>query len=386
MSAPAKPAVIACVVVVMCILSAGDRVLRAQVSRSGDFETLAGRAREALDAGRLPDAVDSYTRALAIRPAWVEGAFNLGGALYELKRYPEAIKALERATELAPKVGLGWALLGLSEAEAAQQQPALAHLLKAEQFGLDSNLELETKARLQAARLLLNASNYDEAYLQLTPLARRVENAPLLAETMGLCVLAVKQDPKNLLDRQRSVAQLAGTAVWAVLNKRPEKSAAAYKQLFEGYGGDPGVHYAHGSFLMNDDVAAAAAEFEKELAVNPAHWPSLMLLAPLQGKQGQGAEAIQTLERAMKLVPARLQPICHFELGRAQFNNGNLAAALKELLIAKRSLPGSADVHFQLSQVYRRSGRKIEAQKELDEFQRLKTQQGDLFVPADKPF
>jgi len=169
------------------------------------------------------------------------------------------------------------------------------------------------------------------------------------------------------------------------LNNHPEESAAAYKQLFERYGDEPGVHYAHGSFLANTDIKGAAAEFEKEVAANPAHWPSLLLLASLQGSQGQGAEAIQTLARAMKVVPVRVQGVCHLELGRAQFKSGNVSAALKELLVAERLLPGSADVHFQLSQTYRRAGQKFEAQRELAEFERLKAQQGALFVPADKP-
>jgi len=219
----------------------------------------------------------------------------------------------------------------------------------------------------------------------LTPLAKRVENAPSLLETLGLCVLAGKQDPGKLPDHQRTVAELAGTAAWAGLNNHPNASAAAYKQLFERYGDEPGVHYAHGSFLINTDVAAAAAEFEKEVAANPAHWPSLLLLASLQGKQGQGTEAIRTLERALKLVPLRVQGVCHLELGRAQFKSGNLAAALKELLVAERLLPESADVHFQLSQAYRRAGQRLAAQKELAEFERLKARQGALFVPADKP-
>ena len=61
------------------------------------------------------------------------------------------------------------------------------------------------------------------------------------------------------------------------------------------------------------------------------------------------------------------------------------AAALKELLIAERSLPESADVHFQLSQAYRRAGQRLEANRELAEFERLKARQGPLFVPPEKP-
>ena len=42
---------------------------------------------------------------------WPEGVFNLGGALYELKRYAEAVKVLGRATALAAGHGFlaGWA-------------------------------------------------------------------------------------------------------------------------------------------------------------------------------------------------------------------------------------------------------------------------------------
>ena len=85
------------------------------------------------------------------------------------------------------------------------------------------------------------------------------------------------------------------------------------------------------------------------------------------------------------MAPVRVLGVCHLELGRAQLKSGNGAAALKELLIAERSLPESADVHFQLSQAYRRAGQRLEANRELAEFERLKARQGPLFVPPEKP-
>jgi tetratricopeptide (TPR) repeat protein len=358
--------------------------LAAQAAPASSFDELARRAREALDAGRLPEAAEAYARALAARPRWVEGAFNLGGALYELRRFPAAVSALERATFLAPKIGLGWALLGLSEAELDRPQEALAHLMRAESLGLDPNLELEIAVRLQAARLFLLAGSFDEAYLQFTPLVKRAPDSPELLRTLGLSVLAARLDAAKLDERQETVAALAGWAAWETLNKRPEESAAAYKRLFAEFEDAPGVHYAHGSFLVNDDVAGAAAEFEREIAVDPAHWPSMLLLAPLQAKLGRGVESVKTWRRAMALVPARLLPSCHLELGRALFGNASFEDALKELLTAQRAIPDNADVHFQLSQVYRRIGKQADAQRELAEFQRLKSQQGPLYVPTDR--
>ena len=71
-------------------------------NKAGLFEPAAQNAREALDAfhsGQLPEA----------HPMAAAGLEDLGGALTGLKRYREAIPALEKAVEIYRRLGPAYA-------------------------------------------------------------------------------------------------------------------------------------------------------------------------------------------------------------------------------------------------------------------------------------
>jgi predicted Zn-dependent protease len=142
------------------------------------------------------------------------------------------------------------------------------------------------------------------------------------------------------------------------------------------------VHYAYGLFLMQTDLAAALAEFQKEVRGDPGHWPALFEVGSIQVRQGSPETAIESLQRAMKVAPARYRWLCHAELGRANMAADHLEAATAEFETARRLMPGNAQVHFFLSQAYRRAGRKEDAQRETAEFERLKALQDPLGVPG----
>src|SRR5258708_4579907 len=83
---------------------------------TGDFDDLARGAEAALD--RDPgQAAALYKQALDQRPSWPAGWFYMGGALYRLQRYTEAVDTLHKGLDLAPGSGAAWGLLGLSEYE-----------------------------------------------------------------------------------------------------------------------------------------------------------------------------------------------------------------------------------------------------------------------------
>ncbi len=62
----------------------------------------------ALAIGDLETAVSIYQRCVEADPNFFEGWHALGMALMKLDRYPEAIQAGLRATELSPNDQLAW--------------------------------------------------------------------------------------------------------------------------------------------------------------------------------------------------------------------------------------------------------------------------------------
>ncbi|GIU73515.1 MAG: hypothetical protein KatS3mg004_0602 [Bryobacteraceae bacterium] len=367
-----------CLVALVCAPASG------QLSSFERFEQLARRAEQALNSNPA-EAVPLYREALNIRPAWVDGWFYLGAALYQLDRYAEATHALRKGLELAPKIGTAWALLGLCEAELDNAEQALADIARGEQLGLGPNVGFEVAVRVKAARLLIARGQFDEAMGKMYPLSKKKVDHPAIEEVMGLTALAVYQDPAALTPEQREMVKVAGKAAWAGGTGRPAEALAGYDELIRRWPKAPGVHYARALYLMESDPKAALEEFRQEVENTPDHWPALLMLANLEIRNGQPEEALKHLERALDLVPVSYRWICHASIGQAHLTAGRLDQAIAKLEKATRLVSGNAQIHYYLSQAYRRAGRKEDAARELAEFQRLKEIEDPLALPAFQP-
>jgi len=369
----------------MAVFASASELAFSQQSTTPSFEDLAARAQALLDS-KPAEAADLYKQALALQPTWAEGWLYCGAALYQVDRYAEATDAFRKGVVLAPGKGAAWAFLGLAEAELDNSDQALADMRKGEELGLGNNGQFEVAVRTKAAQVLVHLSSFDEALAQLMPLALRNENSPEIQQTMGLCALALPQAPSQLSPERRAVVALAGKAAWDFVSQRPTEAAAEYRELLAQYPDQPGVHYAFGLYWMETDLTAAYAELRKEVEGNPQHWPALMVIGAMQTRQGDTEAALQTLRQAMKAMPARHRWLGHAELGHAYLTAGNLDAAIGELETAERLMASNPQIHFFLSQTYRRAGRKADAQRETAEFEKLKVQQDPLGVPALHPF
>jgi predicted Zn-dependent protease len=137
---------------------------------------------------------------------------------------------------------------------------------------------------------------------------------------------------------------------------------------------------------METDVAAALAEFQTEVRINPKNWPALLVIGSIQIRQGTADQAVASFSAALKIVPVNYRWLCHTDLGRAHLASSHLDAAIAELENAERQMPSSANVHFLLADAYRRAGRKDDADREKGEFEKAKVQQDPLGVPALHPF
>ena len=359
--------------------------LRAQTPTGEQFDDLSRRAQAALDK-HLEDAVQLYKQALAIRPDWAEGWLYMGGTLYQVGRYAEATDALRKGIGIAPIFANGWALLGLSESQLDDPEQALADIRKGEELGLNGNPQFETAVRVRAAQLLILSSAFDEALVQLQPLTKYPNEPPPVEEMMGLCALASPEDLAHIAPARRAVVDLAGKAAWSFATQHTDAAAAAYRELLAKYPGEPGVHYAFGLFLLETDIKAALAEFQTEVQNSPRHWPSMLVIASIQIRQGAPDKAIESLHAAMKIVPVKYRWLCHLSLGRADLDTDNATAAVSELEGVVRQMPSNASAHFFLAEAYREAGRKADADREKAEFEKTKVEQDRLGVPALHPF
>jgi tetratricopeptide (TPR) repeat protein len=353
----------------------------AAAQTTDSFDDLARRAEAALDSNPV-EAAKLYKEALDLRPAWPEGWFYMGGALYRLSRYTEAVDAFHKGLDLSPQNGPAWAFVGLAEYELGHLESALSAIAKGEQIGLGANAGFETAVRQRAAMILIHSSLFDQAMSQLQPIAKHQENSAAVVEAVGLCALAVSTDPSKLSESRRKVVDMAGQAMWAATSQRPKDAEEGFQQLLAAYPNEPGVHYAFGLYLMDTDQRAALEQFEKELSSNPSHWPALLVTAFLKTREGAPDVAMQLAERARKLAPASYYWLCDAEMGRALLAQDQPAKAVPLFEESVKLQPDNAQTHFYLEQAYRRVGRKMDAQREKVEFMRLKSQQDPLALPG----
>lgn len=87
-----------------------------------------------VDTGRIPEAVDSYERALALDSACFEAHLGMGKAQCELGHYPEAIASYERALGLKPDSADAHLALGLALSSAGQCDRAMQSFQRAKQL------------------------------------------------------------------------------------------------------------------------------------------------------------------------------------------------------------------------------------------------------------
>jgi tetratricopeptide (TPR) repeat protein len=359
-----------------CVLLA-----RIAAAQTDSFDDLARRAQGALDSDPA-QAASLFKQALEQRPAWPEGWFYLGGALFRVDRYTEARDAFNKGLDLSPRNGAAWGFLGLAEYELGHMDAARTAIDKGETLGLGPNTGFEAAVRQRAALILIRSSLFDQAMSQLQPLSKHEENSPAVVEAVGLCSLAMAIDPAKLTESRRKIVDMAGKAMWAATSQRPKDAKEGFDKLLATYPNEPGVHYAVGLFRMDNDQHSALAEFEKELRGNPDHWPTLLVAAFLETRQGTPDVALQMAERARKLAPASFFWLCDAEMGRALLAKDQPEKAVPVFERAVKLQPDNAQTHFYLVQAYRRVGRKSDAQHERDEFVRLKAQQDPQSLPG----
>ncbi len=365
----------------VCLLCALAAPVRSQTAPAETFDELSRAAQAVIDTNPA-QAAELYRKALALRPEWPEGWFYLGGAEYALSHFQAARDAFEKGIPLSSPNGTAWGFLGLCDYELGQYDQALNEIAKGEQIGLGSNVGFETAVRQRAALILIRGSFFDKAMAELQPLTKHEVNEPAVVEAVGLCAVALPEAPDKLTAQRRAVVDMAGQALWAATSQHPEQAKAGFEKLMATYPNEPGVHYAHGLYLMDFDQAAALEEFRKEIVTNPKHWPSLLVAAFLETREGNTDRSLQYAQDALKLSPASFHWLCEAEIGRSLLAAEKPEKAIPAFEESVKLEPNNAQTHFYLEQAYRLAGRRADAQREKAEFIRLKAAEDPLSLPG----
>jgi tetratricopeptide (TPR) repeat protein len=333
------------------------------------FDQIAANARTAREQNKLDDALNYYRQALALKPDWKEGLWYASTILYDQERYSDASNGLKRFLAHDPKSGVATALLGLCEFELKDYQAAATHLDQARALGMQ-NGPLASSALFHYALLLTRFERYEVSGQMLLGFALRGQVTPAVIEAAGLAGLRKPMLPSEIPFEDVEMISAAGRAMCAGVEHKDQEASQEFTRLVTDYPDKPNVHYLRGSFLLTGDAAAAFAEFENELRLNPNHVPALVAVSMEYLNRGEPAKALPSAEKAVKTDPQSVA--AHAVLGKVLTETGGFERAILELQTAVKLAPDSPQVRIALASAYAKAGRSKEAAQERAEFLRLR--------------
>lgn len=294
---------------------------------SGSFQAIVDSANRDREAGKTDQAISEFSRALALRPDWAEGWWDLGMTQYEANQYESAVSSFRNLTRLAPAAGIGWSMLGLSQFETKDYAGALASLKKAQKLGGIPDPEIARVSAYHLALLLIHNAQFEQATVLLKS-AVGESTSPQVKTALGLALLRAPLLPSEVDPSKDALIQAAGQAAAAA---EPGPLAALVQQ----YPSVPWLHYAYGLALASaGQIAEGLAQEKLEAAVSsdsPLPW---IEISKLELRLNHPAEALSAARRALSLDTQ--SSAAHDALAEALKAKGKAEDAAFELRKAER--------------------------------------------------
>jgi len=289
-----------------------------------DLSPLEQQALAEGEAGKTADALRDYKQALAIRPEWKEGWWNLGALQYGANQFAGAKATFLRVVGFAPNLGAAWSLLGLSEYETGDYAAALEHLEKARSLGIADDPEVERVSIYHLGLLLIRNSQFEQASELLLKSFGSGVLSPQIKTALGLATLRVPLLPEQVDPSREALVAAVGAAAGAGPGE-PD----ALEALLAAHPDIPYLHYACGVALANAGrEQEARAPLLAETKISPQSPLPWAALARLELRLGAAGEASEAARQAAALEPG----------GRAVVAEPRIVA-----LYSSGSNPGLAD-------------------------------------------
>jgi tetratricopeptide (TPR) repeat protein len=312
--------------------------------------------------GNIQGAVDGYKEYLKLRPDSTEARSNLGAALAKLGYFEDAIAEYKQALRRAPGnpgIALNLAIAYYKLGDVASASKELA--------ALAATAPGNNQVTLLLADCWLQLGENRKVIDLLTPLGNQDDLG--ITYMLGTALIRDKQVIRGqyLLDRilkngdSAEARLLMGTAKLDVLDY-----AGALQDLSRAVELNPklaSVYGYYGQALMaTGDTPAAVAAFRKELEQNPNDFDSHLNLAALLKQDQAYDDAVQHLERAIRVRPGDLR--ARYQLATIQLAVGKLEQARKDLESIVKEAPTFTEAHVSLATLYYRLKRKADGDRE----------------------
>lgn len=146
-----------------------------------------------------------------------------------------------------------------------------------------------------------------------------------------------------------------------------DKAVGEYGKILEQNPQRHGIHYRLGRVFLSKtppDVESAKKELAEELKLDPDNAAAEFMLGETARQAGQWEEAIGHFSRASKLDEGFQE--AYLALGMSLNSAGKFSDAIAPLESYVKMQPGDPAGHYQLATAYSRTGRKPEADREMN--------------------
>ena len=316
--------------------------------------------------------IAEFRKATELDPDFADAFVNLGAAYMEKHDYGSAIAPLKRALELSPDLPAGHQFLGyalLAQGYAAESIPHLERVGAQDALGI---------AQIQTGQLNEAVANFSAA------LAKRPGDPDLLYYLGHSSGLLSKSAIDTLLAAHPNSARAhqALAENYFVLRQMPQ-AEKEYQEALRLRPELPSLHLELGQVYANSaQWPRAEDEFRAETKLQPGSAEAAYRLGAALLQQGKTHEALSELKRSNDLNPD--MPETLYSLGKAASLDGDAPTAEKawtRVIELEKETSLAAQAHFGLAGLYRKQGKTTQAQREIQEFQRL---QGTIGPPRSE--
>jgi predicted Zn-dependent protease len=232
------------------------------------------------------------------------------------------------------------------------------------------NRETKYKAEIAITQCAMSLHQVAEALDDLGELNRDFPNDPQVlyitvhfgSELASDASLELAQkDPTSYQAQELDAEAYEAHGKWS-------DAMAEYKRILQQYPALPGIHYRMGRVILSmpstpTTAPDAKAQFEEELKIDPRNAAAEFMLGDLDRQLQQWSEAIEHFNRASQLDVGFLE--AYLGLGMALNAEGRYADAVAPLEKYVAGVPDDAAGHYQLAMAYARTGRRVDAEREL---------------------
>ena len=300
-------------------------------------------ARKLVQQGKVDDAI-TQLQALEARDPNAKGlAFEIGSAYYRKNDFVKAIEYLKKTSAEDPENREAIQLLGLAYYRGGHPADAIPLLEKVQGW--------------------FPRANADAAYV------------------LGVCYIQTK----NYAQARKAFGQMfdvppdsaASYLFTARMLFRQEFDPVAEEYALKAAALDPKLPLVHELlgelYTYKSRIPEAIAEFQKELAINPANAATYYKLADAYSRVQKYEDAQRLLQRSIWLDATSTGPF--ILMGKVLEKKGEFELAVRALQRAASMDPNNAMTHHLLGQTYRDMGKKEEAESELKLAEELQKKQ-----------